>query len=289
MTPHRLERIRLGLLLSALRWRLGSSVVFFLIALLAVAAATGGPVYLAAADQSVLQHVVAPVAPEDTGLVATALPGQGLSQTALRQAFAVLPRSPSGRRYFESPIYTEDAAGVLLSKQQKPTAVADVIARSSDCRHLVFVAGGCPGGSRQIAISTRSATYLHLRLGQVQRLAIAGFGHRYRIVGLYRAGSASDPYWWGTDFFRYGTAECHPPRATRRPVRRRVGVCRPGAGPGGTERRRARQHKAGCATEIPAFRPGSRRRGAAARPGWGCSPAAGSGAISATWQASSRR
>ena len=76
----------------------------------------------------------------------------------------------------------------------------------------MFVAGGCPGGSRQIAISTRSATYLHLRLGQVQRLSVAGFGHRYRIVGLYRAGSASDPYWWGTDYFEFGTARAGPPR-----------------------------------------------------------------------------
>lgn len=212
---NRLGRIRLGLLLNALRWRAGSSVVFFAIALLAVAAATGGPVYLAAADQSVLEHVVVPPAPEATGLVGTEQPGQAMTQAAFRRTFAVLARSPSGRRFFERPIFTELAAGEVLTRpgtRAKVIAIADVVARSSACQHLVFVAGTCPTAPDAIALSARSAAFLQLALGHSVRLSVAGTRGRYRIVGLYRPGSVSDPYWWGTNYFEFGFALHPPPR-----------------------------------------------------------------------------
>ena len=212
--PRRLQRIRLGLLWNALRWRAGSSVVFFAIALLAVAAATGGPVYLAAADQSVLEHVVVPAAPEAIGLVATEQPGQAVTQAAFRRNFATLPRSPSGRVFFERPIYTELAGSEILSRARKPRpiAVADVVSRSSFCQHLVFAAGSCPRRSNEIALSTRSASYLHIALDQIVGLSLAGSDRRYRVAGLYRPGSSSAEYWWGTDYFEFGSALHGPPR-----------------------------------------------------------------------------
>ena len=82
LSGRRLQRIRLGLLANALRWRAGSSAVFLIVALLAVAAATAGPIYLAAADQSVLEHVVVPPAPDLTGLVVNEQPGQIVSREA---------------------------------------------------------------------------------------------------------------------------------------------------------------------------------------------------------------
>jgi len=210
--PRGHERIRLGLLLGALRWRAGSSFVFFGVALLAVAAATAGPVYLAAADQSVLEHVVVPPPPEQTGLVATEQPGQPISEATFRRAFAVLPRSPSGRRFFGQPIYTAIARAGVMSRSGKTLAVADLVARSLVCRHVVFASGHCPIGPDQVTISTRSAALLHVGVGSALQLLIGSYGQTYRIAGLYRAGVASAPYWWGTDYFEFGQAAHPPPR-----------------------------------------------------------------------------
>ncbi|MGH9295019.1 MAG: hypothetical protein ACRD0B_06780, partial [Acidimicrobiales bacterium] len=54
----------LSLLRRALWWRAGSSAAFLAVAIVSVAAATAGPIYLAAADQSVLTNVLSPAPPE---------------------------------------------------------------------------------------------------------------------------------------------------------------------------------------------------------------------------------
>jgi len=205
-----LRRVRLGLLLNALRWRAGSSVVFFTIAVLAVAAATAGPVYLAAANQSVLDHVLIPSSVQSTGLVAFEEPGQSMTQAAFRSHFVALPRSPSGRRYFGQPIYTAIANAEALAPSGAVLDRADFVARSLVCRHVVFSGGSCPNGPNQLAVSTRSAALLHVGVGSVLHLSVAGTERVYRVAGLYRAGSASAAYWWGTNFFRFGSA-IHPP------------------------------------------------------------------------------
>jgi hypothetical protein len=206
------RRIRLGLLLNALRWRAGSSAVFFVVALLAVAAATAGPVYLAAADQSVLAHVVVPPPPESTGLVVNEQPGHPLSVATFRDVVARQQRSSADRSFFAEPIKTAIAAADLLSSSGSEIVVADAVARSGECQQLVFTAGRCPTGEGELALSTRSSAYLHIGLGTSLAISIGGSPRDYRVSGLYRAGSASVPYWWGSDYFEFGTALTPPPR-----------------------------------------------------------------------------
>jgi putative ABC transport system permease protein len=229
-TKRGLKQIRLGLLVNAIRWRAGSSAVFFLVALLAVAAAAAGPVYLPAADQSVLEHVVLANPPESTGMVVDEQPGQSLSQATFRKDLSALPRSPSGRPFFESPIYIAIAAAqVLLQPQQEthggehkpkpgaqapagPLAVVDVVSRSGACANLVFTEGRCPGDRTDLAISTRSAAYLHLRLGSPMLLSMGRSTYRCTVSGLFNAGSGTAPYWWGSNYMQFGTKLSPPPR-----------------------------------------------------------------------------
>ncbi|MGO8723747.1 MAG: FtsX-like permease family protein [Acidimicrobiales bacterium] len=208
----RFQRLRLGLLLNALRFRAGSSAVFFIVALLAVAAATAGPIYLAAADQSVLAHVVIPPPPAATGLVVNEQPGQSILETAFRQALAGLPRSPTARAFFAAPIYSEIAGAQVLSPAGQVLATADVVARTGDCLHLSFVSGECPSGPGSLSISTRSAALLHVELGATVTLSIGGSKRAYRVSGLYSPASAPGKYWWGQDFFAFGTSLTPPPR-----------------------------------------------------------------------------
>ena len=211
LKPTGLQRIRLGLLANALAWRAGSSAVFFVVALLAVAAATAGPVYLSAADQSVLAHVVVPPAPESTGLAVNEQPGRPVPEATFRQALEDLARSPSGGD-FERPVYVAIAPVTVLSASGVAVAVADVVSRSGDCAHLVFVSGHCPAATGAVAVSTRSAAFLHLRVGTTLPTSLAGSRRDLRISGLYAAGSASATYWWGQDYFEFGTAQTQPPR-----------------------------------------------------------------------------
>ena len=208
---YRLQRVRLGLVLNALRFRAGSSGVFFVVALAAVAAATAGPIYLAAADQSVLAHVVVPPVPEATGLVINEQPGQPVSEPSFAKAVAVRARSSSGVEFFGRPILTAVArAGIESSGSE--VAVADLVSRSGECRELVFARGLCPRKADEVAMSTRSAAYLHIALGQTMTVTTGDSGYSYRVSGLYRAGSASLAYWWGSDYFEFGTSQSPPPR-----------------------------------------------------------------------------
>ena len=51
-----------------------------------------------------------------------------------------------------------------------------------------------------------------LKLGAIVRLSIGASSGAYEVSGLYRTVSASSPYWWGSDFFGFGTAQTPPPR-----------------------------------------------------------------------------
>ena len=44
------------------------------------------------------------------------------------------------------------------------------------------------------------------------RLSVGGSAFRFKVSGLYRAGSHSAPYWWGSDYFLFGSAQSPPPR-----------------------------------------------------------------------------
>ncbi len=177
----------------------------------AVAAATAGPVYLSAADQSVLAHVIVPLGPESTGLVANELPGHPVSEATFVRAFTQLAHSSSGR-YFERPIYTAIASANLLAPSGTVVAVADVVSRSEDCAKLVFVAGQCPSKPGTVAISRRSAAFLHVKLGTVLVASLANSTRHLKVSGLYAAQSASSSYWWGQDYFEFGTSQTQPPR-----------------------------------------------------------------------------
>ena len=149
---YRLQRVRLGLVLNALRFRAGSSGVFFVVALAAVAAATAGPIYLAAADQSVLAHVVVPPVPEATGLVINEQPGQPVSEPSFAKAVAVRARSSSGVEFFGRPILTGSrqlGSNLRGPRSQSPTSSR---ARAS-AAELVFARGLCPRKADEVAMA----------------------------------------------------------------------------------------------------------------------------------------
>ena len=112
------RRLRLALLLSGLRWRAGTSLAMFAVAVFAVAAGAFGPMYLHSADQSILNGVLRDAPTGNTGLTFEANSGNG-SPTRLLSAAGSVPQS---RRWFGNPISTDLAGLTSVAGSQPFTA-----------------------------------------------------------------------------------------------------------------------------------------------------------------------
>jgi putative ABC transport system permease protein len=199
----------------AIRWRLSSSVAFFIVATVAMAAAALGPLYLTGADQSIVFTSLSDVAPRLSGVTLTPTAGSVMSADQLA---AVADRAPGGvgsrpADHFEDPISTTDVLALVESPVAGRPDSMDVIARTGSCADLEFVKGTCPLGSGEIAVSDRSALQLGVKVGS-KVIPIRPGGTRFsgspppvphlRVSGIYRPGSAAAPAWWGANFFTYG-------------------------------------------------------------------------------------
>ncbi len=82
-----------------------------------------------------------------------------------------------------------------------------LVARSGECAHLHIVSGTCARG-RGVIVSTRDAATLGVSVGQSLRVVFGSGGEilSLPIVGIYRPGNPSDPYWWSYNYFVYGSA-----------------------------------------------------------------------------------
>lgn len=200
-----------SILWRALSWRAGSSLVFLSVAIVSVAAAAAGPIYLAAADQSVLQAHLAGPPPELLGYTVAAAPGgPSLSVAELAAITTTIPGGSGGKNRFAPALITEDLPAATRDPASGNSDGLDLEARTGVCRELTFTAGSCPVGDDQVVLSTRTATELRLRVGSTlvpaSRVPHKSPGERLRVSGLYKVPPVIGPYWWGQDPFGFGSA-----------------------------------------------------------------------------------
>ncbi len=196
--------MRWGLLVAGARWRVWSTLSMLAVAVVALALSAFGPLYLHSADQSILNGSLDAAPAANIGL--TLQPsGTTASPGALAATAAHVPRAPDGGAWF-GPGLTTASAGFATSVNGQPYS-AVLVARTGVCHHLVIVAGGCPVGVATVMISTRSAHELGVALGQQLSVSFnrTGPGVPLKVVGLFTAGSAAAPYWWGDNYFPYGS------------------------------------------------------------------------------------
>lgn len=201
-------RIRLSLLWAGLRWRLAPSLVMAAVAVAGVGAGAFGPIYLHGADQSATDGILDAATPANTGLTLAA-PAGAASLPALRSVAAAAPRPAGGSPWFGAPIATDVAGFTTDGKGQSYSA--DLVARTGTCAHLTFVSGSCPIRAGTVALSTRTARELGVTVGGT---VVASFVRSTRtaplvVAGLYRPPDPQADFWWGENFFAYGTG---PPR-----------------------------------------------------------------------------
>lgn len=198
------RRVRLALLWAGLRWRAGSSLAMLAVGALAVLVGALGPVYLHAADQSVLESTLGTAPVGNTGLTILGTRG-GTSTRPLEAVAHAVPRSPGGSPWFGAPVSTLDVGFSTLAKGQ--AYASDLVSRSGSCAHLVVVRGRCADTARSLMLSTRSARELGVQVGREIDIRIAGTRRPVPVTisGLYRATDPAAPYWWGANYFAFGT------------------------------------------------------------------------------------
>ncbi len=235
---------RAALLVSGLRWRARSSLAMLAVAVFATGVAAFGPIYLHSADQVVLTGTLAPAPPVTTGLEFFPATGSR-TLPWIERFVRSAPEPAAGPRWWGKPLFTETAGFVSVpanfsahghtsvsadlttrtSRHRVPASTrirlvrvtrtpyrgtlpfaGTLVARTGECAHLQIVSGTCASG-RGIIVSTRDAATLGVSVGQGLRVV---FGSRGKIislpiVGIYRPGNPSAPYWWSYNYFIYGS------------------------------------------------------------------------------------
>jgi putative ABC transport system permease protein len=195
---------RWGLLVAGVRWRAWSTLSMLVVAVVAVALSAFGPLYLQSADQSILDGTLDGAPAANIGLTLNPS-GTTASHVALASTIAHVPRPADGGAWFGPGLATA-SAGVSTSANGQPYR-ATLVARTGVCHHVVIVAGTCPTGPATVMMSTRSAHELGVALGRNLSVSFshAAPGVPLTVVGLYTAGNAAAAYWWGDNYFPFGS------------------------------------------------------------------------------------
>jgi putative ABC transport system permease protein len=191
--------------LRGLAHRAGPSLSIFLVAAVAVAAVAIGPTYYAAAQSSILQDGVHQADTlgqgfevTQSGPVANTIESvDGTVQTELATSL--------GSDQEEMRIFTRPTDALEASVETADETVP-LVWRSGVCAHLRFIAGRCPEGAQQVAVSSSLAFLNHWHLGR--RITVQGWKPlvitaEYSITVSATAAS----YWFnaGTRYFPYET------------------------------------------------------------------------------------
>ncbi|HYY18967.1 MAG TPA: hypothetical protein VE864_09005, partial [Streptosporangiaceae bacterium] len=179
--------------------RAGTTVIIFVVALVATASAAAGPIYYEAARTSILRDTITtqPVTGRGYEANETGPLPQLLSQLPAAQQ-AQLDRALgglAGRGLFAPPVYALSESVTLVRYQ----ASIGLVWRTAECAHL-RIDGKCPARAGQIVISRSTAKAAGWRVGQRVRFRDVG---ALTITGIYQVPNQNADYWFGngTSYF----------------------------------------------------------------------------------------
>jgi ABC-type lipoprotein export system ATPase subunit len=199
------DRTQFGpnLVLAGLRWRAWSSVAMFVVAVFGAAVSAFGIMYLHGADQSILTSRLDAAVPYASGLTLQA--SQPKDDALLATALHAVPRPSVGAPWFGAAIETKLAAFTTVGPH-KVTYRSVLASRTGVCAHLVMTEGACRLGPDDVLLSRRTAALLGVRVGQRLDLALAHAPPETLVVsGLFKNGDPRAAFWWGSDYFPFGT------------------------------------------------------------------------------------
>jgi putative ABC transport system permease protein len=196
--PGGLPVTRLAGLVRGLLHRGGSTVMIFVAALVASAAAATGPAYYAAAKTSILRDTVTSTSYLGRGFEATQTGAvKELINPLLAQVRWQLGRNLGGqaavRRLFAPPVEALQANAVDVPLN----ATIPLVWRTGFCAQLK-IRGTCPTQRGQVVISSSlsGALAVHHRWQIGQRVRLPGWG-TLTVTGVYTPPDVSRDYWFG--------------------------------------------------------------------------------------------
>lgn len=191
-------------------------MMFLTVGAAAVAAASAGPIYLASADQSVLQSVLGSSSVVSSGLTLAPPSGTAFIQPqTLSRLAAEAPGGSGGspRDRYGPAIVTVDVSAQFHSPVSGLFDGVDLISRTGVCSHVHIVSGSCPTRPNQVLLSARSAGALGTTVGHtLMPISTNRSQHRAPPVvvsGLYVAPARLDAFWWGANYFEFGSSFGH--------------------------------------------------------------------------------
>lgn len=204
---------RVGLFVRGIRFRLGALVFLLVAAVVAVLGATIGPIYLGSAQNSVLIGGLRTAPVSRTGLQVGSTGALTLAKLMAAQHQA--PRL-DGHPLFSNPLLTAYVPGVVTPGPRLAGTVLEssFFERTDICAHLQLIDGHCPSSDRQLLLSARTASYLGVKVGSTIKVTPgliaagvpgAGASGSYVVVGTYAIPDTLTNYWWGSNYFAFGS------------------------------------------------------------------------------------
>ncbi|MCK2220696.1 hypothetical protein MF672_043870 [Actinomadura sp. ATCC 31491] len=180
------------------------SLVVLLIAVVPIASAAVGPIYAAAARTTIARDALAAAPVEGRGWRYTTTEGDLAARLAAFTAGADFTRPPIPGMEVTSGRHDDRRAFTLVWQD-------------GQCAHLTLAEGRCPRAGREVMASQASGFKVG-RTVELTSIMASGPGATGRdpapltVVGLYRPGSAADPFWFGRTLFS-PTGEPSPDKA----------------------------------------------------------------------------
>ncbi len=194
----------LRLAVRAIRWRAAASVTVFVVAVVAILAATVGPIYLHALDQTVLARHLRDASPSQRDVLVsrdTQLGYRGVDWGAQVRGLAA---AFAHDHLFARPLSEEQVDVVYGGADQLKTEIASV---EHLCAHVRIIRGRCLSGNStgETVISANTAAAEHVTVGgTLATTTTTGTAIRLRVVGVYRPIAPGGPFWEPWALFQFG-------------------------------------------------------------------------------------
>jgi putative ABC transport system permease protein len=206
MTKRGADRvIRSRILLAGIGARRGAAALLFLVAVIGVAAAAIGPMFLQSADTSVLTSTARATTVGQTDLLV--ITNGGVKEMKRLRAAAARAENLGGR-LLAPALFTADVGAHFATKGQ-----------GKICQRLKFLSGSCPTAINNVAISERSAALAGVRLGDHLQITEPRTAQSLEVTvsGIYLPPSTYDDYYWkDLQYFTYGSGS--PPSIVLDPL-----------------------------------------------------------------------
>ncbi len=194
----------LRLALRAIRWRAASSATVFVVAVVAILAATIGPIYLHAIDETVLTRHLRDASVFQRDVLVSRDTESGFRDVDWDAQVRSLAAEVARDHLFARPVSEEQVDVVYGGAEQLTSDIASI---DDLCVHLRIVRGRCLSGNStgETLVSANTAAAEHLTVGgTLATLTKTGVAIRLRVVGVYRPVAPGGSFWERWDLFQSG-------------------------------------------------------------------------------------